>query len=99
METKEEKKRLRKISEGNKKLFILGDKIKWSYKHNLNSKSAIIITKTGRFIRYITSTYKDGGFRGDRIIFCLVQLSCNKNPSKIKISKLEWDKNTNNGGD
>ena len=87
----EEKKRLRKIIEGNKLLFEPGDKIQWTYRHMLNRKSSTLITKYGLFIKYITSNYKDGGSRGTHTVFCYVHFKGNKNKSKIKISELELD--------
>ncbi|MCK4817434.1 hypothetical protein KA005_16810 [bacterium] len=82
------RKRLQEIIKGNKLLFKPGDKIHWTYRHALNSKSSTLITKYGLFLRYVTSNYKDGGSRGTHTIFCYVQFEGNKNPSKIRIDEM-----------
>ena len=79
-----DKKRFRKIIEGNKTLFREKDKIEWSYEHHLNSKSSLILTKYGIFIRYIHHRGRDQPFRK----MCFVHFEGNKNPSRVRVEDI-----------
>ena len=65
-----------------------GDKVKWSYTHHLNSKSSVIITKTGVFVRYIVSKKVMGGCRWSTREYCLVHFEGNKNPSRVLVADI-----------
>ena len=81
-----DKKRLRRIIEGDKYLLKSGDIVTWSYRHHLNKKSSFINTKTGVFLRSIPSRSKPDEWW---FPMCLVHFEGNKNPSKVKIEELE----------
>jgi len=72
-----------------KNTFHRGDIVLWEYEHHLNSKSSVIRTKKGKFIRRIKSVKRDGGCIRDYYKYCLVHFRGNKNPSRILISEIK----------
>jgi len=70
------------------KIPVAGDKVKWSYLHWLNSKSNVRRTKTGVFLRNITTKKVDGGMRRDVTEYCHVHFEGNKNSSRVLISEV-----------
>ena len=69
-----------------KRTFREGDKIKWTYKHYLNSKSYTLITKVGKYIRKIATPICN---QDDKYEYCLVHFEGNKHPSRVLISEIE----------
>lgn len=60
----------------------IGDRVEWTYKHNLNRKSYTMITKKGTIIRPVK---KKIGLSGGYVI---VKFDGNKGTSKIHVSFL-----------
>lgn len=59
--------------------FKPGDRIIYTYRHWLNSKSSTLIRRNGAFVRYVKSR-KDGKIRE-----CVVQIDTNKYTSTVSI--------------
>jgi len=72
-----------------KNTFQDGDVVQWKYKRHLNSRSTVIITKTGKFVRKIRSVKKDVWNNYVYYSHCLVHFDGNKKPSRVPISEIE----------
>lgn len=57
-----------------------GDRIQWTYKHHLNRRSYVNITKTGTFVRNVNSLFSDTA--------CMVHFDGNKNLSRVDLKSL-----------
>jgi len=65
-----------------------GQRVTWSYKHWLNSKSFTVITKTGTFLREGSSQRKvDVMSWPER--FAIVHFDGNKNSSRVKLNEIK----------
>lgn len=71
------------------KTFQKGDKVRWTYKHHLNSKSVTFVTKEGIFLRKIEKKYEPGRLLRPDLNRCLVQFKNNKYPSRVLVSEIE----------
>ena len=69
----------------------VGDKVKWSYTHHLNSKSSIVRVKKGVFISFIRSEEVCGGSRITTSHYGKVHFDGNKNPSRVLVADLVKD--------
>ena len=63
-----------------------GDRVKWTYKHQLNSKSFTWITKEGTLLE-ITGSVKNKCYVSGN--YAKVHFNGNKYPSKVQIEELK----------
>ena len=66
-----------------------GDRVKWKYIHHLNSRSEVVKTKYGEYIRKIVK------YKG-RHQLAMVQFDGNKRVSRVPHCELEYERRNSN---